>query len=143
MRTFVRVGSDGAGRSTVDETIVIDDRARSTTLVGGLQTLGPAAASEVLAEGLLDLASYGVDCSPGTLTWSVFSQEPNEEFGMHYTTTIDLDHVVAGTTTLILEDGEVSLGPGDCVLIPGVPHAWRSGQDGCVLSTILIGIAGP
>lgn len=60
---------------------------------------------------------------------------------MHYTATVDFDFVVGGSTTLVLESDEVALEPGDCVLIPGVPHAWRAGPDGCELCNVLIGKA--
>ena len=62
---------------------------------------------------------------------------------MHHTDTIDYDIVLAGSVELILDDGAHLLGPGDCVVITGVDHAWRAGPDGVILSVALIGSTRP
>jgi mannose-6-phosphate isomerase-like protein (cupin superfamily) len=88
---------------------------------------------------VLDLRSIGVDTRLGTLSWSVFRQNHGESIGYHMTNTVDFDVVLEGSTTLSLDDASVDLQQGDCVLIDGVPHMWRAGDQGCLLSVIFLG----
>jgi hypothetical protein len=85
----------------------------------------------------------GIDLSipPGASRWEIVEWEPSVAVPMHTTPTVDYDFVVSGELTLILEDGEITLRPGDAVVVPGIPHAWRSGADGCVFLVTLIGAA--
>ena len=46
--------------------------------------------------------------------------------GMHKTPTTDYVVVLRGTVHLILDDAEVELYPGDCVVQGGVSHAWSN-----------------
>ena len=63
--------------------------------------------------------------------------------GMHRTPTIDFGVVLSGEIWLELDDGEVHLRPGDCVVQRGTMHAWRNRSDKpCVISFVLID-AGP
>lgn len=59
--------------------------------------------------------------------------------GMHKTPTIDFGIVISGEIWLELDDGEVHLKPGDCVVQRGTMHAWRNRSDSpCVISFVLI-----
>jgi ketosteroid isomerase-like protein len=49
--------------------------------------------------------------------------------GMHVTDTIDYDIILSGQLTLILDDGEHVLTPGDAVIMRGDRHAWRNDGD--------------
>lgn len=49
--------------------------------------------------------------------------------GMHVTDTIDCDVILSGQLTLILDDGEYVLTPGDAVIMRGDRHAWRNDGD--------------
>ena len=63
--------------------------------------------------------------------------------GMHKTPTIDFGVVLSGEIWLELDDSEVHLEPGDCVVQRGTMHAWRNRSDKpCVMSFVLIA-AGP
>jgi mannose-6-phosphate isomerase-like protein (cupin superfamily) len=53
--------------------------------------------------------------------------------------TVDYDAILQGSTTLILDDGEHLLERGDCVVITGVHHDWRTGPEGCIQSVVLLG----
>jgi mannose-6-phosphate isomerase-like protein (cupin superfamily) len=55
-----------------------------------------------------------------------------EADGFHTTQTIDYVMVLEGEISLELDTGEVSLGPGDCVVQRGTRHAWRNRTDGPV-----------
>jgi mannose-6-phosphate isomerase-like protein (cupin superfamily) len=59
--------------------------------------------------------------------------------GMHQTPTIDFGIVLSGEIWLELDDANVHLKPGDCVVQRGTMHAWRNRSDKpCVMSFILI-----
>ncbi len=59
--------------------------------------------------------------------------------GMHKTPTIDFGVVLSGEIWLELDDSEVHLTPGDCVVQRGTMHAWRNRSDRpCVMSFVLI-----
>lgn len=56
---------------------------------------------------------------------------PDTSARKHSTPTFDVDLVITGEVDLVLENGEVRLGPGDTVVIPGVVHGWRTGSEPC------------
>lgn len=58
---------------------------------------------------------------------------------MHHTDSVDFDVVLEGSVDLILDDGAHPLQRGDSVVMTGVDHAWRAGQDGCVLAASNVG----
>lgn len=55
-----------------------------------------------------------------------------EADGFHTTDTIDYVMVLDGEVSLELDDGEVLLKPGDCVVQRGTRHAWRNRTGGPV-----------
>jgi mannose-6-phosphate isomerase-like protein (cupin superfamily) len=52
-----------------------------------------------------------------------------EADGFHTTHTVDYVMVLDGEIGLELDAGEVTLGPGDCVVQRGTRHAWRNRSD--------------
>jgi quercetin dioxygenase-like cupin family protein len=88
----------------------------------------------------LDLSAFGIQVAPGRLCWTVFRQQPGEEYALHHTDTIDVDTVLAGLVTLRAGGAEAELRAGDCVLVLGAAHAWTAGPSGCVLSVAFIGV---
>ena len=80
---------------------------------------------------------------PGGLRWQVSRWAPNNEWGMHYTDTIDLELVVQGSVEVLLDDGDHLLTPGDCVIMNGVDHGWRVGPEGCAVLIAILGTAPP
>jgi mannose-6-phosphate isomerase-like protein (cupin superfamily) len=58
---------------------------------------------------------------------------------MHKTDSIDYLVVISGSMHMLMEDGEVELHAGDCIVQRGTHHAWvnRSGKP-CVLAAVLI-----
>ena len=79
----------------------------------------------------------------GLSRWLVVEWPPRMDTAYHHPDTVDFDTVLVGSIVLILGDGEHELHVGDCVLIPGVDHAWRVGPDGCTTSVLLLGSARP
>lgn len=68
---------------------------------------------------------------------------PGTTWPSHHTDTLDLDVVLAGSVQLILDEGVHLLTPGDCVVIPGIDHAWRAGPEGCRIGYVLVGTPEP
>lgn len=54
---------------------------------------------------------------------------PHTDAHMHATDTIDYLVILSGSVTLVLEEGEAQLGPGDFVVDRGVMHGWRNDSD--------------
>jgi hypothetical protein len=52
-----------------------------------------------------------------------------DEEGFHTTRTIDLDCLIEGELTLILDEERVVLHKGDCVVQQATRHAWRNESD--------------
>lgn len=58
---------------------------------------------------------------------------------MHATDSIDYLVVISGEMYMIMEEGEVLLQPGDCIVQRGTKHAWSNrGTEPCVMAAILI-----
>lgn len=56
---------------------------------------------------------------------------------MHATDTIDYLVILSGRVTLVLEEGEAALGPGDFIVDRGVFHGWRNDHDeACVAAVV-------
>jgi len=59
--------------------------------------------------------------------------------GRHRTDSIDFVQILEGEITLILDAGEVELGPGDCVVQRGTWHRWEvRGNEPCRYSAVLV-----
>lgn len=58
---------------------------------------------------------------------------------MHVTDSIDYLVVISGEMHMIMEDGEILLQPGDCIVQRGTKHAWSNrGTEPCILAAVLI-----
>ena len=138
MSKFVWAGRGADGRSTVLRTKTVEAAQVSPPMVAGFPLQTAMAPSDC---EFLDLAAMGIECPPGTAFWGASRMVPGRVSELHWTATVDFDVVVSGTTVLVLEDGEVELGPGDCVLIDGAAHTWRAGPDGCEVMVLFVGRA--
>jgi mannose-6-phosphate isomerase-like protein (cupin superfamily) len=94
--------------------------------------------------------------APGEVSWRLYTLPSSEELdayvaerygehgdaraGMHTTQTIDFVQVLEGRVALVLDEGTVELGPGDCVVQQATPHAWRVLQAPVRLNTLMIGV---
>jgi mannose-6-phosphate isomerase-like protein (cupin superfamily) len=95
----------------------------------------------------------------GALHWRFFCLPPDEsgqahsnettpegldvadEEGWHKTETLDYVFVLDGGVTLVLDDAEVDLDPGDCVIQRATRHAWRNRGNAPVrLLAIMLGV---
>jgi len=81
-----------------------------------------------------------LDLDRGSVRWTISSMGPGFDHDFHRTATLDLDVVISGTIHLGLDDGELELGPGDAVIIPGVRHTWRTGEGTVTMSFTMFGL---
>lgn len=58
---------------------------------------------------------------------------------MHVTDSVDYLVVISGEMHMVMEDGEVLLRPGDCIVQRGTKHAWSNrGEVPCVMAAVLV-----
>ncbi|MBV9994348.1 MAG: hypothetical protein JO127_03950 [Caulobacteraceae bacterium] len=138
---FARVGVGADGRSRIVEQRNCEPTADSTP-VSSIELWrtastppDPAAPRRAVDAQWLDLS-----VPEGGGRWVTIAFAPGGPGRMHHTSTLDCQVVLSGEVTLGLQDGEILLRPGDCVLIPGVEHRWTSGPEGCVLAGMLFGL---
>jgi hypothetical protein len=65
-----------------------------------------------------------VGCSPGETLWTQWFPAEGEA-AFHRTDTISYNVVLSGQLELLLEEGDVTLHEGDCLVVLGVRHGWR------------------
>jgi len=83
----------------------------------------------VHADGTLTESSNYDAAPPVPPAYGVWREtSPTPEL-MHATDTIDYLIILSGKVTLVLEEGEADLGPGDFVVDRGVVHGWRNPHD--------------
>ena len=141
MAQFVRSGTRN-GKSSIVEQI---DLAMPTDALGmrTLMEIVPAKLSP-RPEGSGGLQAIPV--APGAVRWFRISFPPSSVHAMdemHHTDTMDCLTIVAGSTELLLDDGPHQLEVGDCVIVAGVDHGWRTGENGCVMSSMIFGTPPP
>jgi quercetin dioxygenase-like cupin family protein len=73
---------------------------------------------------------------PGS-NFAICTFSPGAEAFMHATDTIDYLVIISGQVTLVLEEGEAQLGPGDLVVDRGVMHAWRNDTDAPCIAAVV------
>lgn len=61
--------------------------------------------------------------------------------GMHETNSIDYEVILSGKVDIVLPNGERrTLGPGSCLVMGGVMHAWENHYDEpCVYAAVIVG----
>jgi hypothetical protein len=132
-RIVATIGSDGRA-CVIDEADIgpADDKITVHPVFGTTETPPPA-----VPGGHGKFSDLNV--APGLVRWTIFQWPAGKELGFHRTNTIDFDTVLAGSIDLILDGGTHHLEVGDCVVINGVDHGWRSGPEGCGLSALVLG----
>jgi hypothetical protein len=78
-------------------------------------------------------ATQGYSDANGPLPGTVLPEDAGGIAGMHWTPTLDLVTVISGELVCLLEDGEVTLTPGDTIVQTGTIHAWRNRRDDTAL----------
>jgi mannose-6-phosphate isomerase-like protein (cupin superfamily) len=60
--------------------------------------------------------------------------------GMHASETVDYCFVLSGEIVCMFDDGEVTLGPGDCLIQRGTRHVWSNRTDeAAVIACVMVG----
>ena len=66
-------------------------------------------------------------------------QSKNKHAFMHRTDTVDYAICLSGEMTMLLDDSEVVMGPGDVMIQRGTNHAWANrGSEYCTMAFVLI-----
>jgi quercetin dioxygenase-like cupin family protein len=138
MRVIV-AGVDPDGRSCVlrDGEVQFDQVAPGLAAFGLFRTFETPPPARPLGHG--ELVDLGVEA--GLCSWNVWRHDPRAEFPMHHTDSLDLDVILEGSVELVLDDGVHPLERGDCLVVQGVDHAWRAGEQGCVMVALNLGSA--
>jgi len=135
---FLLAGVDGAGRSyarthaQLSDELQVAEGFRLGVLYGA-----PSAPPPMRPEG--HASHLDVQLGPGFARWTVVEYGPDQQYELHHTDSLDFDVVLRGSISLRLDDGCHDLNAGDCALIPGLDHGWKSGPDGCLLSVAMVG----
>lgn len=82
-----------------------------------------------------------LDIHPGHLD-HIAPRDDGKHPGMHRTETIDYGILLEGELTMLLDDSEVDLQPGDVVIQRGTNHAWENRSDSVVARIAFILIDG-
>lgn len=123
MRRVV-TGLDSVGRSCV-----VSHAASANSSIAAEYGLEYLWSMRLRAEvaGSVDLVpALGDDIDAGTILGRRCTIAPGTEIGCHSTDAGDWDTILSGSVIRSLEDSEVSLVAGDCVVHPNTLHNWRN-----------------
>jgi quercetin dioxygenase-like cupin family protein len=86
-------------------------------------------------------AYYDTGLAPGQMSICVLQMPAGVEPPVHYTDTLNLHVIVAGSVEVLLDDGPHLLDMGDTLILPPVDHGWRAGPNGCTQIIMNLGTA--
>ena len=139
-RLFV-TGIDNSGRSCVVKEVPVSAEMLETEGFRHATLHAASVPPSPRPEGRGGLLDVGL--SPGEVRWSIVDYRPNQSYPVHHTDSVDFDIVLDGSLELQLDDGAHPLNLGDCVIVAGVDHAWKSGPEGCRLSVVMVATPTP
>lgn len=88
---------------------------------------------------LLEGRDFEIEPQPGGTLFRLVEAGPGIDMARHRTDTIDYITIVSGEITLTLDDGEVQLRQGDCVIQRGGMHSWHNrGTEPCILAVTMV-----
>ncbi len=144
------LGVDGEGRSCVVD--VADLTPAPVPGAHGVNVARVHATAESPPPSRLPALGELVDTSlaPGLLRWLVVEHPPPDgregpttSTTIHHSNTLDLVFVHEGSGDLVLQDGLHPVVAGDCIVMPGVDHAMKTGPDGIRLLVVTVGTPAP
>ena len=135
-------GHDEHGRGCVVDVVHIESSEEQTA--GSMIFQGAASPPRVPAPNAaefvpVDAWGPGVPPRPGLTNWMVVQYQPGVSYERHQTPTVDFDTVLTGSIELLLDDGVHPLEAGDCVVVNGVDHGWRAGDQGAAIAVLMLG----
>jgi len=139
-------GVDGQGRSCLVE--VVDLTPAPVGAGHGVNVARVHARTESPPPPRLPALGELIDTAlePGLLRWLVVEHPPADTLPgpttsttMHHSDALDLVFVHEGSGELVLQDGLHPVSAGDCVVMPGVDHAMKSGPNGIRLVVVTLG----
>lgn len=66
-------------------------------------------------------------------------EDTSKHASMHFTNSVDYLVVISGEMHMLMEDGEVLLRQGDCIVQRGTKHGWvNRGEAPCVIAVVLV-----
>jgi quercetin dioxygenase-like cupin family protein len=78
---------------------------------------------------------------PGAIAWRLFVLPPGERH-LHRTDTLDMLQVLDGEVVVMLDGGDVTLHPNDCLVLRGENHGWRNDStEPATLAAVMVGTA--
>ncbi len=87
----------------------------------------------------IDADALGAEYAQRAPSMAVGGEHDPARPGRHRTDSIDLVQILSGHITLMLDEDEVDLGPGDFVVQRGTWHAWSNrGDEPCVFQAMMI-----
>jgi quercetin dioxygenase-like cupin family protein len=140
MRSLI-AGVDDAGHSCIVTELPIEDY--------DVHRSGPSARTDVFrmaetpppARRVTRGGYHDTGLAPGHLDVCVLQMPAGVEHPNHYTDTLNLHVIVAGSVEVLLDDGPHLLDTGDSLVLPPVDHGWRAGPDGCTQTIMNLGTA--
>jgi quercetin dioxygenase-like cupin family protein len=85
------------------------------------------------------LGDFQVEPPIGGSICRIATYRPGAMYDIHSTQTVDYIVVISGELTMLLEDREITLSPGDVVVQLAAPHGWANrGTTDCVVVAILL-----
>ncbi|WWC60751.1 uncharacterized protein I303_103327 [Kwoniella dejecticola CBS 10117] len=145
--THTASDTDGSGVTVHDDRVplrpVLDGHAHITPLysASGVPATNPHVISaEHITQAMANVPGV---VFPGGTNGQVTDVAPNFKIGMHRTSSIDYNIIIAGSATLIVPDGKggetrTVVKAGELVVQTGTIHAWEAGPEGARWITVVI-----
>ncbi|MDF3312130.1 hypothetical protein P3H15_44975 [Rhodococcus sp. T2V] len=83
---------------------------------------------------------YEMGIKPGEGVWMVVRHAPNTSTDRHRTDAISFSTILSGRIELLLDDESVELVAGDCLVLLGVMHGWKLGDEGATMIATALGL---
>jgi hypothetical protein len=137
-------GSDEHGRGCVVDVVHIKPSGEATAGSMLFQGASPPRVPAPNSVEFVPAESWGpgMPPRPGLTNWMVVQYQAGVSYPRHQTPTVDFDTVLAGSIELLLDDGAHLLEAGDSVLVSGVDHGWRAGDQGAAIAVLMLGADG-
>jgi len=129
----VVTGLNASGKSCILE----DGPIPATSVMGGIAWRTEGHPADNSAQEAIAPEAFAFDMMNRGTIFMVNEFPPDMDVFWHVTDTIDYIVMLEGEVVLMLENGEVTLRKGDCIVDRGVNHAWRNDSGATAVSAIV------